>query len=64
MLQRKFQTSASVTRLPGKADTGKEIALQGNLLHVRPPRCRAQLEPGRKRAALPGRRTVTRACAC
>jgi len=36
VLQRKFQTSASVTRLPGKADTGKEIALQGNLLHVRP----------------------------
>ncbi|KAK9846268.1 hypothetical protein WJX81_000422 [Elliptochloris bilobata] len=33
MLQRKFQTSCSVTKLPGKAETGKEVALQGNLLH-------------------------------
>ena len=29
-LQKKFQ------RLPGKTETGKEIALQGNLLKVRP----------------------------
>jgi hypothetical protein len=35
LLQRKFKTSCSITRLPGKVDTGKEIALQGNLLQVR-----------------------------
>ena len=35
LLQRKFKTSCSVTRLPGKVDTGKEIALQGNLLQAR-----------------------------
>ena len=35
-LQKKFQTSSSVQRLPGKTETGKEIALQGNLLKVRP----------------------------
>lgn len=33
LLQRKFKTSASVQKLPGKQETGKEIALQGNLLH-------------------------------
>ncbi|KAK9814155.1 hypothetical protein WJX72_001321 [[Myrmecia] bisecta] len=33
VLQRKFQTSASVTKLPGKNETGKEIALQGKLVH-------------------------------
>ena len=27
------QTNASVTKLPGKTETAKEIALQGNLLH-------------------------------
>ena len=27
------QTNASVTKLPGKSETAKEIALQGNLLH-------------------------------
>lgn len=32
LLQRRFQSSASVARLPGKTDTGKEIALQGNVL--------------------------------
>eukprot|EP00884_Botryococcus_braunii_P009147 jgi/Botrbrau1/18233/Bobra.53_1s0087.1 len=32
LMQRKFQTSSSVTKLPGKQETDKEIALQGNLL--------------------------------
>ena len=32
LLQRRFQSSASVARLPGKTDIGKEIALQGNVL--------------------------------
>ena len=36
ILQRKFQTSSSVTKLPGKAESGKEIALQGPLLHEIP----------------------------
>ncbi len=36
ILQRKFQTSSSVTKLPGKSETGKEIALQGPLLHEIP----------------------------
>ena len=27
-----LQTNASVTKLPGKTETAKEIALQGNLL--------------------------------
>ena len=36
LLQRKFQTSAAVTKLPGKTETGKEIALQGPLLHEIP----------------------------
>lgn len=31
-LQRRFQSSASVTKLPGKTETGKEIALQGDQL--------------------------------
>ena len=35
LLQRKFKTSCSVARLPGKVETGKEIALQGNLLQAR-----------------------------
>ncbi|BDA49270.1 Eukaryotic translation initiation factor 2D [Coccomyxa sp. Obi] len=35
-LQRKFKTSCSVTKLPGKTETGKEIALQGNLLQELP----------------------------
>lgn len=39
-LQRKFKTSCSVTKLPGKAETGKEISLQGNLLQVRAMHCR------------------------
>ena len=34
LLQRKFKTSCSITKLPGKVETGKEIALQGNLLQV------------------------------
>ena len=33
-LQRKFKTSCSVAKLPGKTETGKEISLQGNLLQV------------------------------
>jgi translation initiation factor 2D len=33
-MQRRFKTSCSVTKLPGKTETGKEIALQGNLLQV------------------------------
>lgn len=33
-MQRRFQTSCSVTKLPGKTETGKEIALQGNLIKV------------------------------
>ena len=32
LLQRRFQSSASVARLPGKTEAGKEIALQGNVL--------------------------------
>lgn len=32
-LQRTFKTSSSVQKLPGKQETGKEVALQGNLLH-------------------------------
>lgn len=36
ILQRKFQTSSSVTKMPGKTETGKEIALQGPLLHEVP----------------------------
>lgn len=36
IMQRKFQTSSSVTKLPGKAETGKEIALQGPLLYEVP----------------------------
>ncbi|CAL8464144.1 g3679 [Coccomyxa elongata] len=35
-LQRKFKTSCSVTKLPGKTETGKEITLQGNLLQELP----------------------------
>lgn len=33
MLQRKLQTNASVTKLPGKTETDKEIALQGSVMH-------------------------------
>jgi len=33
--QRKFKTSCSVTKLPGKTETSKEISLQGNLMQVR-----------------------------
>ena len=36
IMQRKFQTSSSVTKIPGKTETGKEIALQGPLLHEIP----------------------------
>lgn len=36
IMQRKFQTSSSVTKMPGKTETGKEIALQGPLLHEIP----------------------------
>lgn len=32
ILQRKFQTSSSVQKLPGKNEAGKEISLQGDLL--------------------------------
>ena len=28
-----LQTNASITKLPGKQEMGKEIALQGDLLH-------------------------------
>ena len=31
-----MQTNASVQKLPGKTETAKEIALQGNLLHEIP----------------------------
>lgn len=31
-LQKKYNTSASVGDLPGKNETGKEVAVQGNLL--------------------------------
>ena len=33
VLQRKFYTNSSVQRLPGKTETSKEIALQGDILH-------------------------------
>ena len=36
IMQRKFQTSSSVQKLPGKNETGKEIALQGPLLYEVP----------------------------
>ena len=36
IMQRKFQTSSSVQKMPGKTETGKEIALQGPLLHEVP----------------------------
>ena len=31
-LQKKYKAGASVTALPGKQETGKEVSLQGNLL--------------------------------
>ena len=34
VLQRKWSTSCSVTKLPGKTETGKMLDLQGNLLKV------------------------------
>ncbi len=33
MLQRKLQIDASVTKLPDKTETGKQIALQGSVMH-------------------------------
>ena len=36
IMQPNFHTSSSVTKLPGKAETGKEIALQGPLLYEVP----------------------------
>ncbi len=33
MLQRKLRIDASVTKLPGKTETGKQIALQGSVMH-------------------------------
>ena len=34
VLQRKWSTSCSISRLPGKTETGKMLDLQGNLLKV------------------------------
>ena len=34
VLQKKWSTSCSVTKLPGKTETGKMLDLQGNLLKV------------------------------
>ena len=34
VLQRKWSTSCSVNKLPGKTETGKMLDLQGNLLKV------------------------------